>query len=167
MTIDLMFDRDGTLILDSGYLSSQNAVQEIVGVSNYLRRFSGQGCRLHVVSNQSGVSRGLITLKEFYEVNETFIELYRTRNVIFNSVNYCLHSESDLCTCRKPKIGMLIQLQKVFHIDPRKSIFVGDKNTDLETARAFGCIGIQVESNLFDLEKWKIIEQAISDMMET
>ena len=164
MTIDLMLDRDGTLIFDSGYLSSKNAVREIIGVSEFLKRFASQDCRLHVISNQSGIARGLISMEQFQEVNYAFEEAYRAKQIIFDSINYCLHSENDNCICRKPKIGMLLGLRNKFNVDPKRTIVIGDKKTDVAMAKAFGCVGIQVSCNLFELTRWEMIEQKIEKL---
>ena len=144
MPFDVFLDRDGTLIRDTGYISKSSNVEVLHGVYEGLRLFREKGYRLHIVSNQSGVPRGKISMLEFKEV-ETFIdETFKTKGISFDSHNYCFHLPVDSCKCRKPNSGLLEQVSEKYEIDKTKSVMLGNSDVDLGAAKCFGVLFWQV-----------------------
>ncbi len=138
MPFDVFLDRDGTLIRDTGYISKCSDVEILVGVFQGLRLFREKGYRLHIVSNQSGVPRGKTSMLEFQEVESFVNETFRTKDITFDSHNYCFHLPADGCKCRKPKPGLLEQVSKKYEIEKPKSVMLGNSDVDLEAAKCFG-----------------------------
>jgi len=138
MSINIFLDRDGTLIEDTGYISSPNDVRILQGVLKGLRFFKENNYRLHVVSNQSGLARGKFTAAEFSQVEKRFKLIFLENGITFDTIQYCFHLPSENCTCRKPKTGLLEQVEKVEEINKALSAMIGNSVSDRETAVAFG-----------------------------
>lgn len=138
MVVDLFLDRDGTLIKDVGYIASPNQVEFIGGAISGLKEFKKLNFRLHLVSNQSGVGRGLITMDQFLAVENEFESILRMNSVVLDSTNFCFHKPLDYCVCRKPKTGLLSGIEREFNIDKNSTGMIGNSDSDLETARSFG-----------------------------
>lgn len=135
----LFLDRDGTLIKDTGYLRDPNDVELLPGVVEVLREARARGYELIVISNQSGIARGLITEAELEAVEKRFEELLAKEGVTLDLVLFCKHGPDEGCPCRKPKPGLLHDAARLRGIDLASSIMVGDKESDVEAGRAAGC----------------------------
>jgi phosphoheptose isomerase len=132
-------DRDGTLIPDAGYPSSPDQIELLPGAAAALATLKRRGFLLVVVSNQSGVGRGLISHAQFQAVHQRFAELFLQHGVALDGAYYCLHAPDEDCACRKPKAGLLERAIRELGIDARRSYFVGDKASDMEAGRQVGC----------------------------
>jgi len=132
----VFFDRDGTLCRDAHYLSRMEDLEIFPDIEK-LARLKEAGYMLVGVTNQSGVARGLIEEAFVKKVNDIFINKYG-----FDSFYYCPHHPDEHCACRKPSPGMLLRARAELGIDLKNSIMVGDKEFDMELARAVGCMGI-------------------------
>ena len=154
MTKAIFLDRDGTLIKDFGYISSKNQIEILDGVLNGLELFKKRNYDLHVVSNQSGIARGLITFEEFREVDFEFKKLFASQKVKFNSVSYCLHGPENKCICRKPNTGMLNEIVKNFCYVKKNIAMIGNSDVDKGAAQNFGVLYSEVSEERKDfLEK--------------
>ena len=136
----VFLDRDGTIIEDEGYLADASRVRLVPGAIEALRRFRDRGMMLVVVSNQSGIPRGLITPAQHAEVDARVKAVLAGEGVPLDAAYYCPHLPGDGCSCRKPKPGMLDQAAREHAIDLARSIMVGDKMSDVGAGRAAGCI---------------------------
>lgn len=132
-------DRDGTIIEDEGYLADASRVRLISGVIPALQSFRNRGMMLIVVSNQSGIPRGLITEAQHAEVDARVRSVLASAGVPLDAAYYCKHLPSDGCACRKPLPGMIEQAIRDHAIDPARSLMVGDKISDVAAGRAAGC----------------------------
>ena len=135
----VFLDRDGTLIEDVGYPRDPQAVTVLDGAISALRELSALGFALAVVSNQSGIARGLVTTAEAAAVDERFVSLYAAGGVRFDAVAYCPHGPGDGCECRKPAPRMLLDIAARLELDLGSSFMVGDKGSDIEAGRRAGC----------------------------
>lgn len=136
----VFLDRDGTIIVDEGYLADASLVRFVPGALDALRAFRDDGMMLVVVSNQSGIPRGLITPAQHAEVDARVKALLAAEGVPLDAAYYCAHLPSDGCACRKPRPGMIEQAAREHGIDPASSWMVGDKLSDVAAGRAAGCI---------------------------
>lgn len=139
MTVRALFcDRDGTLIRDAGYPRDPAEVELLPGaiaaLAELKKRFS-----LVVISNQSGIGRGIVRQDQFMSVDQRFRDLFARGGIAFDGVYYCPHTPDDACDCRKPKPGLVERAARDLDIDVRASYFIGDKGTDVETGRGVGC----------------------------
>jgi heptosyltransferase-2 len=136
----VFFDRDGTLCKDVGYLNTHDNLEVFPDV-NMVKLLKEKGFKLIGVSNQSGISRGLIREDFVREVNKIFTDRYD-----FDDFYYCPHQPAEHCPCRKPEPGMLLRARAQHHVDFKRSFIVGDKETDMLLARAVGAKGVFVKT---------------------
>lgn len=132
-------DRDGTMIRDLGYLRDPAGVELLPGVAAALADAAARGFALVVVSNQSGVGRGIVSRDQFAAVDRRFRSAFAESGVTLDGVFYCLHAPDDGCACRKPKTGLIEEAVRTLALDPRRSYFLGDKPSDIAAGRAAGC----------------------------
>ena len=134
----LFLDRDGTLIVDTAYPRDPARVVLLDGAADALRELQ-RDWLLVVVSNQSGIGRGLVTPDEANAVHDRFVALYATLGVAFAGIYYCPHAPGARCACRKPSPGLLLDAADELGVMLTRSVMVGDKPSDLEAGRAAGC----------------------------
>jgi histidinol-phosphate phosphatase family protein len=129
-TTAVFLDRDGTVIFDRNYLSSPGQVKLYSFAAESINKLRSAGFKIIVVTNQSGIGRGIFTEKDLRKVNEKFLFLLKTTGAKIDALYYCPHVDSDECSCRKPKIGMVLRGAADFNIDLKKSYTVGDSIRD-------------------------------------
>lgn len=137
MTRALFLDRDGTLIVDVGYPRDPALVEPLPGAIEALREFQ-RTWQLVIISNQSGIGRGLITAAEAHAVHARVVELFAAGGVTFAGAYYCPHTPEAACRCRKPAPGMLLDAARDLGLELASSAMVGDKASDLEAGHAAG-----------------------------
>ena len=142
----VFLDRDGTLIDDVGYLADPAAVEFIDGAIDGLGVLRRLGFALVLVSNQSGIARGLITREQADAVHERFASALAAEGVELDDVRYCPHGPDDGCSCRKPLPGLILDAAAALGIDLERSFVVGDKDDDVDAGRRAGCRTIQFGS---------------------
>jgi D,D-heptose 1,7-bisphosphate phosphatase len=136
----VFLDRDGTIIEDEGYLADASRVRLLPGAIDALRMFRERGMMLVVVSNQSGIPRGLITPAQHAQVDARVRAVLAEAGVPLDAAYYCAHLPDADCACRKPRPGMIDQAAREHGIDPARSLMIGDKMSDVAAGRAAGCI---------------------------
>ncbi|MEU6713410.1 HAD-IIIA family hydrolase [Nonomuraea sp. NPDC046802] len=150
----VLFDRDGTLIRDVPYNGDPNLVDPMPGAVEALARLRRADVPVAVVTNQSGIAKGLLTPDDMDQVNAKVEELLGP----FDAWAICVHEDADGCTCRKPAPGLVIRAAAVLDVSPRDCVVVGDIGRDMEAARAAGARGILVPT---DQTPWEEIQQAL------
>jgi len=136
--MDIFLDRDGTLITDTGYINSIDRVVVLNGVIEGLLLFKSHGFRLHLISNQSGIRRGMISGAQFDSVAAHISSIFLSHGIFFESFNYCFHLPSDSCECRKPKIGLLRDVSEKYSLQKSEIVMIGNTDADKEAATNFG-----------------------------
>ena len=135
----VFLDRDGTIIEDGDYLADAKRVRLLDGAIPVLRWFRDRDLLLVVVSNQSGIARGLITPAQHDEVDARLRSLLESEGVPLAAAYYCAHGPADGCACRKPLPGLIDQAAREHDIDRARSLMIGDKLADVAAGRAAGC----------------------------
>jgi D-glycero-D-manno-heptose 1,7-bisphosphate phosphatase len=141
-------DRDGTIIEERAYLADPDGVELLPGSLDALRLLARAGYALVVVTNQSGIARGLYTEADFCAVQARLNELAKAAGVRFDAVFHCPH-HPDLtgpCDCRKPGLGMYQAAARRLDIDLAASVYVGDRLADVLPALALGGRGFLVRT---------------------
>lgn len=136
----MLCDRDGTLVHDVPFNGDPDLVAPVPGVRAGLDRLRAAGLRLAIVSNQSGVARGLVSAGAVAAVNRRVAELLGP----FDAVLWCPHGPGDGCGCRKPAPGMICAAAGRLRVSPERCAVVGDIGADVEAAAAAGALGVLV-----------------------
>jgi len=136
----VLLDRDGTLVVDVPYNGDPAEVRPMPGARAALDRLRAEGVRLAVVSNQSGIGRGLLTEAEVAAVNRRVEELLGPLGPWL----VCPHAPDAGCVCRKPAPGLVLAAAERLGVEPERCALVGDIGADVEAARAAGARGVLV-----------------------
>ncbi|MEV5408986.1 HAD family hydrolase [Thermopolyspora sp. NPDC052614] len=136
----VLFDRDGTLILDVPYNRDPDEVRPMPGAAAALDRVRRAGVPIAVVTNQSGIARGVISPARLAAVNRRVEELLGP----FDVWEICPHGEADGCPCRKPRPGMILRAARRLGVAPSGCVVIGDIGRDVEAAARAGARGILV-----------------------
>lgn len=131
----VFLDRDGTIIIDKHYLHDPAGVEFLPNALRGLRLMQEKGFRLVVVTNQSGVGRGLFTLEDAQACNDRLARMCREQGVEIAAFYLCPHEPEAQCDCRKPATGMIEQAAEDFDFDPAYCWVVGDKCADVNLGR--------------------------------
>lgn len=135
----VLLDRDGVINQDSAaYIKSPDEWHAIPGSLEAIARLHRAGLRVVVVSNQSGVGRGLFSARTLEEINARMQREVEAAGGALAGVYCCPHRPDEGCDCRKPAPGLLRRIERDFGESLRDAPFVGDKLTDLDAALAVG-----------------------------
>ena len=140
----VFLDRDGTIIADAGYLRDPDQVRLLPGAAAAIRRLNESGWLAVVVTNQSGIARGLLTEEDYRRTERRLDELLAEAGARVEGHYWCPHlpDVSGHCECRKPGTLLYRQAADRFDIDLGKSWWVGDRARDVVPAAAFGAHGV-------------------------
>ena len=136
----VLLDRDGTIVHDVPYNGDPAKVRPVDGARDAVARLRAAGVRVGLVTNQSGVARGLLEVDDVEAVNARVAELLGP----FDTVQVCPHADGDGCRCRKPAPGMVVDACGELGVPARRTVVVGDIGSDVEAAAAAGAVGILV-----------------------
>ncbi len=151
----IFLDRDGVVNEEVDFLHRPEDVILIPGLGEAIGKIHAAGALAVVISNQSGVARGMFGMDAVKAVERRICELLRqTGSDVPDAFYYCPHHVKGTvpefsfeCDCRKPKPGMFLQAIREWEIDPARSCMIGDRLTDLQAAKAAGCAdGVLVET---------------------
>jgi D-glycero-D-manno-heptose 1,7-bisphosphate phosphatase len=138
-------DRDGVVNVDTGYVGRPEDVRLVPGAGAALRAARAAGFRVFLVTNQSGVARGLFDEAAVAAVHARLAALLAAEGAGFDDVRYCPHhpdgaipAYARACDWRKPGPGMILDLARAWSVDLARSFLVGDKDSDLAAAAAAG-----------------------------
>jgi heptosyltransferase-2 len=148
----VFLDRDGTLNEDPGYLRSAAELKLLPGVASALAKLKAAGARLVVVTNQSGIGRGLFTLKDLEAVHARLQGLLEQEDAALDAVYFCPHHPDDGCRCRKPSRGMVDRAVSELQIDLSRSYLIGDHVRDMQLAKAVGAKAVLLTQSPADEE---------------
>ena len=158
----VFLDRDGVLIEDSGYPHLEEHLRFIPGACEAVRRLNTLGYLCVVVTNQSGVARGLFTEDQMKAFNALLVRRMAAKQAVIRAVYACpYHAEAiddryrhPDHPDRKPNPGMILRAVEDLRIDPARSFLIGDQPTDLEAARRAGLPGFLFEGG--DLDRFVV-----------
>jgi D-glycero-D-manno-heptose 1,7-bisphosphate phosphatase len=137
----VLFDRDETIVVDVPFNGDPEKVRPAPNARALLDRLRAAGLPLAVVSNQSGIGRGLLTREAVDAVNRKIDRLLGP----FAGFFICPHAPEDACECRKPKPKLILDAAEALGVDPGCCVVVGDRESDVEAARNAGAIPLRVE----------------------
>src|SRR5206468_3043051 len=163
--VTVFLDRDGTLIYDPGYLKVAAELKLLAGVGPALARLKGAGARLVVVTNQSGVGRGIVTLKDLEAIHARLQGLLEQEDAALDAIYFCPHHPDDGCRCRKPNVGMVERAVSELQLDLRRFYLIGDHGRDIQLAHRVGAKAILITTTPVDAQAVDRLktEQAMPD----
>jgi D-glycero-D-manno-heptose 1,7-bisphosphate phosphatase len=134
----VILDRDGTIVVDRHYLSDPGGLVFLPGAAEGLRLMYRQGCRLIVITNQSGVGRGMFSLEALEQMNRRLMEMVEQAGARLERIYSCPHRPEDRCDCRKPATLLMQQAATQLRFEPRNAVVIGDKVSDVQFGRNCG-----------------------------
>lgn len=156
----VLFDRDGTLVHDVPYNGDPARVEPVPGALESLQRLRALGVRTGVVTNQSGIGRGLLTREQVDAVNARVEELLGP----FDVWRLCPHAPGEGCDCRKPAPGMVKDACAALDVAPARCVLVGDIGADVDAAEAAGATGLLVPTTLTRAEEVETAAQVAATL---
>jgi histidinol-phosphate phosphatase family protein len=156
----VVFDRDGTLVADVPYNGDPDRVVPVRGAAAALARLRAAGVPTAVVSNQSGIARGLLTEAQVRAVNARVEELLGP----LGPWAWCPHGPGDGCDCRKPEPGLILRAAERLGVDPARCVVIGDIGTDVQAARAAGARAVLVPTPLTRPEEIADADEVAPDL---
>ena len=142
----VFLDRDGTINVERGYITDPSQIKLYPDTGKTLQALNSMGFLTVVISNQSAIGQGLMTITRFEEINDALWKLLQDANTYYDVLYYCPHTPLDKCECRKPKPGLILQAALDFNIDLSASYMVGDKLSDIKAGKVCGCKTILVKT---------------------
>ena len=133
-------DRDGTIIRDASYVRDPADVELLPGAADAIRRLGARGVAVVVITNQSGIARGWLSVAEYESVRGRMNDLLRAAGATVDASYMCPHHPdvSGPCDCRKPGLALYRQAIAEHGLDAKQSVFVGDRWRDVAPAATLG-----------------------------
>jgi D-glycero-D-manno-heptose 1,7-bisphosphate phosphatase len=157
----VLFDRDGTLVRDVPYNGDPERVEPMPGAREALDRLRVAGVRTAVVSNQSGIARGLLTRDQVDAVNARVEQVLGPLGPVF----VCEHGPDDGCACRKPSPGMVLAAAEALGVPPAECAVVGDIAADVGAALAAGARPVLVPTPVTRREEVEEAPEVAPDLL--
>lgn len=134
----VVFDRDGTLVVERHYLSDPDQLELLPGVAEGLHKLAKLDLILVIVTNQSGVARGYFDMSRVDEIHARLMEMLEREGVKLDGIYICPHHPDDGCACRKPASELIIRAGHELRFDLGSAFVIGDKECDIELGKRVG-----------------------------
>jgi histidinol-phosphate phosphatase family protein len=158
----VLFDRDGTLVHDVAYNGDPDLVALTPTARAAVDRVRAAGVAIGVVTNQSGVGRGVLRRSDVAAVNARIDELLGGLDGWF----VCEHGPDVGCACRKPAPGLVLDAAAAFGVEPSACVVIGDIGTDVQAARAVGARGIIVPTAVTLADELALADEVATDLLD-
>lgn len=163
----LFLDRDGTLIVERGYLADPRGVRIARGAARRLKRFTDDGTLLFVVTNQSGVARGMLTMEDAHAVNAEVAKRLGARGVPIEAFLICPHHPEGripeltrYCQCRKPGTLLHRRALRAHALSPSRTAVFGDRWEDVEAGLSLGATTVHLLTGYGREQRSEVRERA-------
>jgi imidazoleglycerol-phosphate dehydratase/histidinol-phosphatase len=158
----LFVDRDGTLIEEphDEQVDRLDKIRLLPGVFAALQALRTAGYRLIMVTNQDGIGSERFPREHFELAHQFVLQLFSSQGIEFDAIFICPHFAHEQCECRKPRTGLVTEYLRAHAMDPARSAMIGDRETDLEFARALGIRGLRVGGSVPE-QSWSAITRAL------
>jgi D-glycero-D-manno-heptose 1,7-bisphosphate phosphatase len=170
----IILDRDGVINYDSAeYIKSPDEWHAIPGSLEAIAQLNRAGFHVIVATNQSGIGRGYYNVATLDLVHEKMLLELASVGGHIEEIFFCPHLPKDNCVCRKPKPGLLYQIQKKYAVNLADVFFIGDKLSDVAAAKVAGCkplllltglekINVQSHPELIDVPHFLNLTEAVA-----
>jgi D-glycero-D-manno-heptose 1,7-bisphosphate phosphatase len=157
-------DRDGTIMHDADYCSDPKDIRIFAGVPEALQRLKSNGFKLIIITNQSGIGRGLFTVDQYHAVEAEVLR--QLGDGLIDATYFCPDVPGQDSRWRKPAPGMILQATREHQIDLSRSFFIGDKEIDAECGHNAGVRTIRIETGLQGGPASTIADWVAADLIE-
>lgn len=137
----LFLDRDGIINIDHGYVYQKENFEFMPDIFALCKQAQSLNYRIFVITNQAGIARGYYSEDDFHQLTFWMVEQFAQKGIVIDKVYHCPHHPTkgesvytQMCDCRKPAPGMILQAKKEFDVDLSQSVFIGDKVSDMQAA---------------------------------
>lgn len=154
----VFLDRDGTIIEDKNFLKTPDEIEFFPGSVQAIRILRNLGYKIVVLSNQSGIGRGILTEKMVKEVNDSLIRRLEEKDAPVDALYFCPHQRDDNCGCRKPKTGMIQKAAQELKLNLKNTVVIGDKLTDVKLGKNIRAKTILVQTGYGKKELDKLVD---------
>jgi D,D-heptose 1,7-bisphosphate phosphatase len=137
----VFLDRDGTINVDKGYVHKPKDLEFEIGALEGLRALQNKGFDLVIITNQSGIGRGMFTAQDYSNFMIDFYNQLGLYDISIRADYFCPHKPEDSCECRKPKTKLILEAANDLGIDVSQSYAIGDKWADVKMGLDAGCKG--------------------------
>ena len=170
----IFLDRDNTLTFDEGYCHKVEDFAWMPGAAEALRLFHKASLPVFIVTNQSGIARGIFTAQDMQAFNDHLCAQAKQAGGLITDIAFCPHhpkaddEEMRICTCRKPDTGLFTYLAAKWQIDLSRSVMIGDRDTDVMAGEKVGCHAYLYDktTSLADIAK-QILDQHFTDSIRS
>ena len=131
-------DRDGTIIEEKDFIRTPDQIEFIPGSVDAIKTLRKLGYKIVIISNQSGIGRGILTEKMVTEVNRSFLKSLEDQGAPADGLYFCPHRPDDNCDCRKPRTGMIERAVRDLNLDLTDALVIGDKLADAKLGKNIG-----------------------------
>ncbi len=170
LPVAVLLDRDGVINFDSpDYILSPEQWLPIPGSLQAIARLHAAGIKVTIVSNQSGLGRGMMTQDSFNAIHAKMMLAIEQAGGFISHVSYCPHGPDAGCDCRKPKPGMVLETLKALDLSetPERALFIGDSMRDVQAAHAAHVPALLVQSGYGDADKILQKSQRLQPTIDT
>ena len=162
----VILDRDGVINQDSPYyIKSPDEWHAMPSSLKAIAKLNQAGWKVAVATNQSGIARGLYSEDLLSRIHQKLERVLKDQGGHLDAIVYCPHHPEDHCECRKPKPGMLLDIARRLGEPIETSYFIGDRLTDVQTARACGASPIFVLTGKGQ-EEWDMYQDQLADVLQ-
>ncbi|MCM8829709.1 MAG: HAD-IIIA family hydrolase [Candidatus Omnitrophica bacterium] len=158
----VFLDRDGVISIftPNDYIKNWGEFAFIDGAIDGLKLLYKNGYRLVIISNQSGINKGLFTIEDLEDITENMKNILRKEGIELAGVYYCIHTAEENCDCRKPKGGLFYKAaREIGDINLKEAFFIGDSDIDIQAGKSVGVKTILVLSgktkSIEETERWE------------
>ncbi|MCK8603098.1 D-glycero-alpha-D-manno-heptose-1,7-bisphosphate 7-phosphatase [Desulfoferrobacter suflitae] len=145
----LLLDRDGVINIDRpDYIKHWNEFIFYPDALAALEQCRKQRIGVILISNQSALNRGLISLEDFWQLHHRMVQAIEANGGTLAAAFYCPHRPEERCSCRKPAPFMLLKAAQMFDIAMQEAVMIGDRPTDVQAAIAAGCRAVLLTREL-------------------
>lgn len=164
----IFLDRDGVICEEkkTPYVRTPEEFKFIPGCSKAISLLKQLGFYVIVITNQSGINRGIVKKENFKAIQKKMIETLQKKNASLDAVYVCPHTPEENCACRKPKPTNILKAARTFGIQLAGSYFIGDKLIDVQAGKAAGCRTVLVLSGKGKAELRKLRDEKNADGMK-
>lgn len=136
----VFLDRDGVInrLIVDGYVTTWDEFIFNEGVIEAIKELNEAGFKVIIVTNQSGINRGIMTEQSLLDIHSRMVEEVEKAGAHIDGIYYCPHAPHEACGCRKPETGLFDQVNTDFEIDYSESWFIGDFESDRGVANKMG-----------------------------